>query len=463
MTDRLRRRIVLVTGTAAIVAAATACGSGTATIAPAMTPRPSVMASATAMTTPSLVPSPSATSPVADPTAEPTAGPSYPEQSPLPAGSWTGLNWVEWPHVLPCDADTHVGFCSMGSGLFGWSKGYLMFATPPDDGSSLAVTATPWLSADGLNWRQGRSFDMTDVEGAITQVLEGPHGLVAVARSGATGLCGQYPIWIQGMWTSYDGESWTRVDLRATFGGAAVYDVSGGPRGFIADGVAADGIATTVWASPDARVWRTVTLPGEVMAAAEADNATTFGGGYVVAAESFKGCNAIPLLAAGVWSSPDGTGWSRSNLPASSPTLQVATTIYQSGRSSLLAACTTSKDNGRTKTHTYWTTTDGSIWRQVSATGFRGDLRAVYSFGDRAVLASWAQDWSTDVPPLPTILAFDTRGNLVALKQTGVAPQLLPDNGGGVGYVPVPNAALGPSGLVVTDGSNIWVGALNAG
>jgi hypothetical protein len=370
---------------------------------------------------------------------------------------------VQWPHVLPCDASAQDAFCAQGVGLFAWSKGYLTFGVQPPGASGEVVSSDPWLSPDGLHWHEGKSMDMSGLDGSIAQVLEGPRGLVAVARSGATGLCGQYPIWIAGMWTSGDGESWTRVDLRSTFGGAAVYDVSAGPTGYIADGVAADGITTTVWASPDARVWRAVTLPGQILAAAEADNATAFGGGFVIAAEDFKGCNSIPLLASGVWQSSDAGGWSKGDLPGSTSTLQVGTTIYQSGRNSLLAICATSKDKGKTIGDTFWTSTDGLTWKHVTGPRLGAASHAVYSFGDRALLASWARDWTTDAPPQPNIFAFDSRGNLVALKQTGAAPQLLPDDSGGVGYVPVPNAALGPSGLVVTDGSSVWIGTPTSG
>lgn len=449
-----------------MISTAVACSSGpNSTISPPVATASTVAGSppvtavtwspstASDLATPSTPASGSSASPSATPSPTPQPGPTL---SPLPAGAWTGLRWLTGPQIFPCDPTQDS--CGDVS-LFSWSQGYLLFTADPDSGSSM-----PWFSADGLKWRQGKAMDMSGVEGSeIVQVDEGPKGLLAVARSGATGLCGTYPIWIQGLWTSSDGLSWSKVNLRTAFAGAAVYDVSGGPKGYVADGVANDGMTTAAWVSDDGRAWRATTLPDAAMSAAEVDNATAFGNGYVLTAENFGGCGPIPLHTASVWWSADGAGWVQGDLPGSTATLDIGASVFPAGGQGLLAVCSTSADHGKTVKHSYWTSNDGEAWKTVTGPALKGDGLAVLSYKARALVVSYFYDDTPDSPIPPTILTFNSGGSLTALKQAGTAPHFLPDQGGGFGYVPTPNAALGPSGLLVTDGVSIWIGVPTAG
>jgi hypothetical protein len=373
--------------------------------------------------------------------------PSGPAPSPLPAGAWTGFRWVQGPQIMQCGGETDVYACDSIPSLFGWSRGYSMF-----------FGGAAYWSTDGLQWHAATKLDVSSEDIGIVQVEEGPRGLLAVARSGQTGLCADHPIWIQGLWTSPDGKTWSNLDLRTAFGGGSVYEVSGGPRGYLADGVAADGMTTAVWFSLDARTWRQIALPEAVMSVAEADQAVAFANGFAFAAEKFRNCRGIDLLTAAVWRSGDGVNWTQGDLPGSTATLDVGASLFRAGDHGLLAILASAAAGSKSARDSYWTSPDGTTWKKVSGPALKGDAHTVVSFGGHALVVSWTYNWDPESAVPPTILTFNATGNLVALKQSGTAPNLLPNGGGGFGYVPTPNWAFGPSGLIVCDGESLWIG-----
>jgi hypothetical protein len=132
-------------------------------------------------------------------------------------------------------------------------------------------------------------------------------------------------------------------------------------------------------------------------------------------------------------------------------------TIYRVAPGRLLAVADTI--SGGKSANTYWTTTDGVAWSAETGPRLTGAFRNVFSYGDRALLISWGSTWDSGDDSLPPmVVAEKSDGTLAVLAQAGTAPAVLPDLGGGVGYVPVPNVALGPAGLLVSDGRSIWIG-----
>ncbi|MFI5259539.1 MAG: hypothetical protein ACHQ01_08030 [Candidatus Limnocylindrales bacterium] len=139
--------------------------------------------------------------------------------------------------------------------LYGFSRGYVGFRTAIDQASSPGAATVSTFSVDGLHWTTGRPMDVSGLESAvvITQLVEGPSGLLAVGRyPGAA--CG--PATIDALWTSPDGLTWSLVQPPAAFGSASVYTVDGGSNGFIASGIEKDGKTQAVWLSADGRLDR---------------------------------------------------------------------------------------------------------------------------------------------------------------------------------------------------------------
>ncbi len=448
----------------ALLALASGCaGNGGVTTSPSTSvpPTPSV-AGSLASTGPTPAATASTTStPGVQGTPVSTPPPPPPSAFPTPAaGEWKGLTWVEGPQVFACDQDTE--FCGGGVSLFGFSGGYLAFdSVDPENPTALGPTAK--VSKDGVNWRKGNVLNVggPDAGKEVVQVSEGPKGLLAVARTGERGLCGTYPIWIQGLWTSANGLSWNPLNPATAFGGGAVYDVAAGPSGYFAAGVAADGVTSAAWLSADGRSWRRAALPDELLKVAAVDSPASFAGGFELAAEEFKGCGALPLQTNSLWWSQDGTEWAPSDFPAATASLAVATTVYRVAPGRILAVASRTANAGKTFSTAYWTSVDGKSWKSVTGPALPGDMRDVFSYAGRSLLISW-YDSDPENPKPPIVVAVTSDGRLVALKQQGEAPQILPESGGGVGWVATPNVAFGPAGLLVTDGLSVWFGVPTA-
>jgi hypothetical protein len=379
------------------------------------------------------------------------------------SGAWKGLTWSRVDDAFPC----YVGkdYCQDFASLFSFGGGYLGFrmampskATAADPNTQGEYAIVPVVSRDGVNWTRGLAIDTAVPDAAIVQVGEGPAGLIAVARSADAGLCGTEPIWIRGLWTSNDGLAWSKVNLASAFGGAAVYHVAAGEAGYIADGVAADGVTTMVWTSADARNWKPVTLPAQVLEANEADQATSFGAGFVVAAKDFHGCGSMPLQTNSVWQSPDGTAWTKSNISPATSTRPKSTEIYRVSASMLFAIQDVWPYSGNSWTNAYGSTRDGIIWTPTPGPKLTGDMRDVVAWGGRGLVVSWPSYYDDpEAPTPPMLVAINTDGTLTTLRQSGSAP-MFPSKGGNFGAVALPNYALGPAGLLVTDGVDIWYG-----
>ena len=377
----------------------------------------------------------------ATPSATPTAMPSI---GAAPSGQWTGIRWISAGPAFP---QTPAPGTDKGSfatvNVFGWSRGYVGFRTVIEQGSSLSVTMVPAFSADGLHWTTGRPMEVEGLESVvdITQVVEGPSGLLAVGRyPGAA--CGG-PATIDALWTSTDGLAWSLVHPSAAFASSRAYWVEGGSTGYIASGILKDGTTQAVWLSADGRSWRQIPLTGPTFDKFVLDGATNFAGSYIVSGAVLKdsGCGqtwATPSL----WWSADGTSWTRSELPGAATANDASITTTKVSDHALVAVASPSRQ--------VWVSYDGRQWKPVaSPSGLLGD--GIMTDGRRGLLVVEPGP-AADSPPTVATVGDDL--TVKTLSQTGDVPIY------SAAVSPIWLAALGPTGVVIlsADGLDLWLG-----
>ncbi len=230
------------------------------------------------------------------------------------AAVWTSTDGREWTRVAHDEA---VFGGADDQDMYSIVAGGPGFVAVGDDYSTGESNAAVWTSPDGVTW--------TRVSDAVlgstgTQIMEtvtvGGPGLVVVGYEHAgTDFNGA-------VWTSTDGASWVRVvDTDSALGGTndqAILGVAGNESGLVAVGYDSSGgdWDTTVWTSPDGDTWTRV-----------ADNPAVFGGpgdqqvarvvaggpGFVAGGRETSG-NGMDAV---VWTSVDGTEWVRVADPGS--------------------------------------------------------------------------------------------------------------------------------------------------
>ena len=182
------------------------------------------------------------------------------------AAVWTspdGLAWTRVPHdeaLFGGQNDQEMfGVAAAGPGLV---------AVGVDDESPAA-----WVSADGLVWQKvpsdrfSSSPEFADADKVLRSVTAGGPGLVAVGSIGFYSEATDGDDLDAAVWVSSDGLTWVLVsEDAATFGGPGTQEMSavtaGGP-GFAAVGwdYSAGDAEAAVWTSPDGTNWTRVLDP----------------------------------------------------------------------------------------------------------------------------------------------------------------------------------------------------------
>jgi hypothetical protein len=101
-----------------------------------------------------------------------------------------------------------------------------------------------WTSSDGITWKRvahGAAFAPGLAPGGMRDVVLGPAGYVAIGNTG-----GPNDVMI---WTSADGDTWTRADLEPALRAASVEAVATSGSRVVAGGVAGDQ-SIAFWHSP---------------------------------------------------------------------------------------------------------------------------------------------------------------------------------------------------------------------
>jgi hypothetical protein len=317
------------------------------------------------------------------------------------------------------------------------------------EAATFSMVATS--SSDGLHWTVGWPMDVESLKDVvdITQVVEGPSGLLAVGHYGRM-ACGG-PATVDALWTSTDGLKWSRVQPPADFTSASVYTVDGGSIGYIASGTLKDGVTQAVWLSADGRSWRQVPLPKTTFGKVVVDGATDFAAGYVVAGAVLgdEGCGGARLLTPSLWWSANGTGWTRAVLTGATPASDATMAVSRISDHALMAIATEWNATTQLSSQLVWVTTDGKTWRLVKSPS--NLLSAgVLTDGQRGLVVLAPADNSG--PPTIATVANDL--TVTTLSQAGDGPVA---SASSVGWV---QAAFGPTGVAFlsSDALNLWLG-----
>ncbi len=395
-----------------------------------------------------------------------------PSVSPTPPAAWKSIEWASL--VTPGWANGTSQF-----EVFGWSRGYVGFSIQPNSSTgntsvgpngSVDPIVVSYSSPDGVHWKEGQTLD-TVAAGSpgwlqdIVSVIEGPGGLLAVGW-GAFG-CG--PQYIMGLWTSSDGTSWQPVNTQTAFGqhGSHLAKVSGGSAGYVAVGF--DG--GDIWTSADGRAWQQVALDAPSFQNSKIDDGTAFSGGYVLGGTyGLLSCGdvhvatgpipTLPPVTAAVWWSADAASWTRVALPgAASSSENQSMSVCRLSDHALLAVHD-SWNNGATPPvtrQTTWISTDGRTWTSVT---LPAEIHEEDILSD-GLLALVVLPVASDANGFAllghlSLQIFDANYALVTLQQSGDQPSLKLGSADGL-------VAVGPSGVVATDGHQLWMGTPSAG
>ena len=321
--------------------------------------------------------------------------------------------------------------------VLGWSKGYLGFTSAYGGAIGKMQGLLVTSSADGLRWRSsGRlDFGSDDSNVVVTQVVEGPAGLLATAEWAG---CALHKPAVR-MWRSADGTSWTPVDLARVFGADSLPSVSGGSAGYIV--LAATGKQRTVWTSGDGASWHKSAVPTGGFGA---QSVASFQGGFVVAGTTRALSPYCVQSASGpyvgsVWSSAHGSPWTSAKLPNVLVGADTTMSVYRLNDETVLAD---EVATGGTTQRRAWTSSDGLTWQQNDALG--GFQATPLTDGTRTVFAASTDQGQSEI----WTLTHDLR--LVKLSAGTDVPIAGPDS----------QVALGPAGIVVADssGATSWLG-----
>ncbi len=422
-----------------------------------------------------------------------------PDLSPMPSGAlphvgrapssgWTGIKWIAVPDGhAPGDGGAKPGNWA----IKGWSDGFIDFIWNPT-----TRTVVPWTSADGLTWTANKPLDTSvwapglatfdkntppeEHESCMLVIVEFEQAgktMLLSAYVGCAGGCGSFAFTTAtGYWTSPDGAAWTPVDASRAFGSVSPGRFSGGSAGFATLGrdngkpallISGDGsrwsrgalpaestAAGTSFADP-VSVTTGLVLPGSVLAHTGNDEPKVAEGGCAMMAEEWPN---PPLYEPAVWTSSDGTSWSRNELPAAISAASVSLRIEKIDDHTMIATeyASDPADIDGTPSYesktAYWVSHDGKTWAAIAGcpVGNGGHMPPeVLRGSSQGLLVCRGGEQLDQV----TYWAVDASLRLTSVGESGEAPTGYRDN-----------TAVGPTGLLMTqDGVHFWIGVPTAG
>lgn len=192
---------------------------------------------------------------------------------------------------------------------------------PASQPPEASPTASPLPSPSMEPWRRAEVELPAENSSVMHEVVNGPAGYVAVGGGGSVeGLGGVLA------WHSVDGESWAlTLDAHADQDGSQMLDVVATASGYV--GVGYNFPSTPVWISADGVSWREVEDPSAPAGSSHSLNALA-GGETGLASIGFTSEDDAQIATA--WSSSDGEGWSRLEVPdayASAWPVDIAITV----------------------------------------------------------------------------------------------------------------------------------------
>ena len=241
-------------------------------------------------------------------------------------------------------------------------------STDTTDPTASTDTAGPTVDAAATDWSRvphdESVFGGPDDQAMVDVVERGP-GLVAVGYDFSGG---DYDA---AVWTSPDGDAWTRVPHdESVFGGASGQLISGvvvGGPGLVAVGYDFSGgdYDAAVWTSPDGDVWTRVPHDESVFGGRvnQKMNGVVVGGpGLVAVGQDDSGGDRD----AAVWTSSDGVVWTRVPDDVSvfgGPDSQEILGVVVGGPGLVAVG---QDDSGGDQDAAVWTSPDGVTWTRVS-------------------------------------------------------------------------------------------------
>jgi hypothetical protein len=248
-----------------------------------------------------------------------------------------------------------------------------------------------WASDDGRTWREVRRLSGELLHG----VIAGGPGLIAM---GGRGPAVGYPSGVA-LWTSADGETWTQASGLEPLGASAFEDAVSADAGLIAVGQSRDDpsapdISAAVWTSADGTAWTRVSS-GPLFATSVMNAIATSGLGLVAVGQDYGPAGGHPV----VWTSADGTAWER-------PPFDVAAGGLNGAAGTDGALAIAGSVAGPDDLHpAVWTSLDAATWTAVpevpeQGTGFLNDVLAV----DDRLIAAGSTIGPTPDETLPLVL-----------------------------------------------------------
>lgn len=200
----------------------------------------------------------------------------------------------------PDQQDLHVDYAAGAMTAVTVADGEFVAGGYRDDPSHNAARAAIWRSTDGLTWHVEDSPSF--IGGRIWGLAANSGTIVAVGTHGD-------PIYgPAGAWRWTDETGWQQAQIEPVAGGA-IAAVTAGPSGFVAVGKDENDLAAAVWTSSDGSAWTRVPDQPSLhyyQLAARMQSIVSTPGGFLVGgwrSDVAKGSGYI-------WTSADGVSWS---------------------------------------------------------------------------------------------------------------------------------------------------------
>ena len=292
--------------------------------------------------------------------------------------SWTSPDGLIW---------TPTGFESNGQGrpldVIAAGPGLVAVGAvgPPGESTRKAV----WTSSDGATtWQRVLEEPAALLGGTLFSVATQDGRLVAI---GTHGECDEVAFW------SDDGVEWQAgaIILDPILCASPVYDVIGGPTGFLAVGSVLS-VNAGVWTSPDGETWteHSIGSGGRMGSVVATDD-----GFVAVGAETFIFIDyedtivfgEVPARVGYVWTSPDGISWQQTTVSDSLALDELVAapdgTLIAFGRTEAGAAA--------------WRSTDGIRWELIPDSGMRTNLVGGPVLDDDRLVVVGGGGWTVDL------------------------------------------------------------------
>jgi actin-like ATPase involved in cell morphogenesis len=306
------------------------------------------------------------------------------------AAVWTSADGDHWARV-PDDPAIFggAGEQNMNSVV---AVGSTVIAVGWDGSAGQGLDAAAWTSTDGLAWTRVKSAAFG---GSGDQVMNKAVAVgSAIIGVGYDTEAGDAAVWLS------DGTSWTRVSGQPDLGGAGsqrMRAVTAGGPGLVGVGFESNGgeVDAAVWTSPNGTDW-TRERDGALAGPGEQSMSSVIQGGpgLVAAGTADRGQQTD----AAVWTSADGVAWSKVSNRSVFGGLPSQEVRYLAPAGSLLVAVGTVVP-GDDPDAAVWTSPDGTAWHRVDD--------APADFGGGGVQTMWGA------------VAFD--GRLIAVGWSGPA------------------------------------------